>query len=268
MILVIGAILLGCQLAQPSLDPCYTRRSVVADTIDVGVGSPLIDGARMRSFTTRIRTFRVAGADPALVSEATNVITLGDSAGVPVVRVRSSGWSMGPKGRIESTTDFTFDRATLALRGMVSRAADGSERALHADGRSVEMVVPLPNGAPPLRTALATPGFYGPWSDFVVEELPRRVGTVYRVHLWRPAPQPGGPPRIVEETHLYTVARREDVAVLGKTYRQAWVIEDRLAGNDALAGTMWIVDGPPNLVRWLIAMPDGSALRVDQALVD
>ena len=89
-------------------------------------------------------------------------------------------------------------------------------------------------------------------------------GTTYRLRLWQPAPGDDGP-SLREETHLYTLVGREDVVVFGRTYAKAWVAEGR-AADGKLSRRMYVVDGPPALVRWTILNPDGSSTRIDQEL--
>jgi len=234
-----------------------------ADTVDVPTGSPLVSGEHMTAFTTHL-TVTPVGADGAAGAprqEGTNTITLADSGGVRLVRVRSLSHVTTPNGPADVVTDFAFDRRTLALRDMHQTSPRGEMR-LRADADAVEVTVPTPAGAKSARLALSGPAFYGPWSDFAVEELPRTLGTTYRLRLWQPAPGPDGP-ALREETHLYTFVAREDVVVFGRTHARAWVAEDRGA-DGKLLGRMWVVDGPPKLVRWTILNPDGSSTRIDQ----
>lgn len=98
----------------------------------------------------------------------------------------------------------------------------------------------------------------GALADLVAEALPRRPGTVYRVLLWQPGP--GGP-----VTHLYETLGREDVEVMGVKYRDAWIVADKGADGSEL-GRMWVVDGPPYLVRWNLAGPGGGRMRLNQRL--
>jgi hypothetical protein len=111
----------------------------------------------------------------------------------------------------------------------------------------------------PINVTLPQPSFLGSLADLVAEVLPRRLGTVYRLHLW----QPGGGPSAV--THLYETTGREDVEVLGVKYPQAWVVVDKGADGTEL-GRMWLVDAPPYVVRWDQTLPDGSRLRLNQQL--
>jgi hypothetical protein len=234
------------------------------DTVDVPTGSSLVSGEHMSAFTTHLTVTRV-GADGAAAAapqqEGTNTISLADSGGVRLVRVRSLARVTTPNGPADVVTDFAFDRRTLALRDMHQTSPRGEMR-LRAEAGAVEVTMPTPAGPKSARLALSGPAFYGPWSDFAVEELPRTLGTTYRLRLWQPAPGPDGP-ALREETHLYTFVAREDVVVFGRTYARAWVAEDR-APDGKLLGRMWVVDGPPKLVRWAILNPDGGTTRIDQ----
>jgi hypothetical protein len=234
------------------------------DTIDVEVGSPALDTKGMRAFTTHLQVRQVGGGKDVLQQEATNTITFGDSAGSAVTRVSSIGHVQTPNGMVSNSAYYTFDRNTLALRSMRNVLPRG-ELTVQVAGTKIDVSMPTPAGPQAISLQLTAPAFYAQWSDFVVEELPRREGAVYRVRLWRPAMAPGQPPRLAEETHLYTVTKREDIDVLGKPVRGAWVVEDRIVGQPNVVGRMWIIDGAPKLVRWTI-YGNGSDTRIDQEL--
>jgi hypothetical protein len=220
----------------------------------------------MTAFTTHLVVDQLGANGAVRQQEATNTITFADSAGVAVTRVHSVGHVAQPNGPVDVTSDFTFDRRTLALLGM-RRAGPMGELVLRADAQHVTLTMPTPAGPRTVTMPATAAAYYAPWADYVVEELPRTLGATYRVKLWQPVPPaPGGAPRVAEETHLYTAARRERVVTLGRTYENAWVVEDRDAGG-ALRGRMWIVDGPPKLVRWDILAPNGETTRIDQELV-
>jgi hypothetical protein len=112
-------------------------------------------------------------------------------------------------------------------------------------------------GARTIDLTLPAPAFLAGLHDLVVESLPLRPGVVYRVPIWRPGQD-------AAESRLYQLVRREDVEVLGTTHRQAAVVEERAAPDGALRGTLWLVDRPPFLVRWILMLPDGSTVRLDQ----
>ena len=233
-----------------------------ADTIDVPVGSPLIDGRRMTAFTTHLQVHRMIEGTSTLVQEARNTITFGDSAGRAVTRVVSNGEVRGPNGTRAAVSNFTFDRRTLELLSASLPGPNGS-MIVRNDGQGLHLS--MRGAAAPMDVPLSQRSFYGPWSDYVVEELPMREGAVYRVALWRPAGSPTAMTASVEK-HLYVVRGREDVEVFGKTHK-AWIVDDRTEDGSKLLGTMYIVDGPPKLVRWTINTPDGSTVQIDQEVV-
>jgi hypothetical protein len=262
--LAMVAMVAGLSALPPDSAPA--RLSTVGDTVDVSVGSPLIDPRDMRPFATHLKIYGIANGTETLQQEATNTISLGDSAGRRLIVVTSAANSMTPSGQMSTTTQFAFDRGSLALVSMHVASPRG-EASIRADGLTIEVSPPGPPGRQPIVLKLTRPAFYADWSDFIVEELPRHVGVVYRVPLWRPRMQPTGI-SLAEETHLYTIAGHEDVDVIGKSYKQAWVVEDRVAGQSAPAGRMWIIDGPPKLVRWITHGPNGPESRIDQGLAD
>ena len=102
--------------------------------------------------------------------------------------------------------------------------------------------------------------FFRDWSDFVVEELPRKEGAIYRMYLWSPAA--AGQPE--EEAHAFLVRPRESVEVFGRT-RTAWPVDDR-GPDGTLRGTMWIVDEAPGLIRWDLIGPTGPVARIEHEL--
>jgi hypothetical protein len=264
-----GYALGGYTLTSP-LDGIHTaldahRAQRFTDTVDVAVGSPLLDTKGMTAFVTHLQVHQIADGKETLVQEATNTIAFGDSAGTPVARVSSIGHAQTPAGMASVNSFFTFDRRTLGLLSTRTITPRG-DLAARANGLNVEFSLPTPSGPQSANLTLSAPAFYAPWSDYIVEELPRREGTVYRVRLWRPSFVPGSPPKLLEETHLYTVTGRENLEVLGKSVSRAWVVEDRIAGQAELAGKMWIVDAPPKLVRWMISGPNGTQTRIDQEL--
>jgi hypothetical protein len=246
--------------------PGVPRVGTTSDTVDVPVGSPVLDTKSMQAFATHLLVHQIANGSETLMQEATNTIVFGDSAGRPVIRVGSVGEGMTPAGKAALSSHFTFDRKTLALVAMQNTTPRG-DLSVAVNGLSIEVTVPTPGGPQRMSMQLSAPAFFAQWSDYVVEELPKRQGTVYRVRLWRPAMQPGAAPHVVEETHLYTIAGREDIEVLGKLHRKAWVIEDRVVGQPGLAGRMWVIDNAPKLVRWVVVGPGGSETRIDQELV-
>jgi hypothetical protein len=224
------------------------------DTVDVPVGSSVVDFSRHSPGVTRTLQSRTADGQTSTLPPILWKFTFADSAG-PLLFVHSDPETAGAMpGRGPSVT-YVFDRKTLALR-TIRNDADGKAM-LSFDGGHIVGQMMAPGGPMPVDVTLSGAAFFKSLADLVVESLSARPGVVYRVPLW-------APPATSAETHLYEAVRREDVTVLGKTYKQANVIEDRSADGQTLFGTLWVVDGAPHLVRWVINTPNGGVITLDQ----
>jgi len=207
--------------------------STLPDTIDVVIGSPLIDWQHARPYSSRFRGVLMSAHDSTILFSMTNEVTHYDSGGVPLIRVYTEGDQAGPNGVLKWTHGaFVLHRRTLAFYGSTGEGA-------------------LPGKAQP-----NPPAFYGPAADILVEFLPRRVGVVYRAKMWQP-----GAPAI--ETHLYETRGQEDIEAFGKRYQKAWVIEDKDAASGRLASRMWLIPDPPYMVRWEFFDVPGKGSRIE-----
>jgi hypothetical protein len=239
-----------------AMAPAVSDAQTSTDSVTVPVGSPIIDASHAVDHVARAKIFRVTGTTAALLDSAQWTFAAGDSAGRAVRRVHSEGG--------QQTLDVTLDRKSLALYGLhmtTPGAAGGPTATLTgSDGRIAgELSI---GASQPMRVQLPEAAFFGNLADLLVEALPRNVGVTYRAPVW----QIGTPSGVA---HRYRTIGREDVSVLGHAYPQAWVVEDRSDDGVKLLGRMWLIDGPPYVVRWDLigATPDGSTIRVDQELV-
>lgn len=166
------------------------------DTVDVPVGSSLINWKLERPYRSQFHVWQVTGHDSTLLADGSNTITHRDTAGMSQMLMYSDANERGPDGKMAHGTDtMTFDLHTLAFRG--------------------------PPASP--RSASA---FFGPTADVVVEFLPRRPGVVYRLRLWFPGASS-------DETHLYeTRGHDHDVwmvedrqASTGKVASRLWLVD-------------------------------------------
>jgi hypothetical protein len=223
------------------------------DTIDVPVGSSVIDFSKHTPGASRAVQQMTAGGQQRSAPAVIWSFTFTDTGAHPLLFVRAQP-EAAEQTRGE-TPVYVFDRKTLALREIADRST--MKPMVTADGGHITGEVPGPNGPMPLDVSLSAPAFYRPLADLVTESLPKKLGVVFRVPLW-------GPPATSAEQHLYEFIRREPITVLGHEYRDAWVLEDRSADGSRLNGTMWIVDAPPHLVRWVINQPNGATIQLDQ----
>lgn len=222
------------------------------DAIDVKVGSTLVDFSKhqpgaQRSFASMVVNGQTQTRPPMVWT-----YRFVDSGGESLMFVQPKYEGAAPQGAPSNV--LVFDRKSLALERVLSE--DGSTVMITVDGTSVHGEMPGPNGNRPVNIKLDEPAFFKPLADLVAESLPRRMGVVYRVPLWTLSPTPF-------ERHLYQFVRQEDVEVRGKSYPKAWVMEDRSA-DGTLMSTMWLVDGPPEIVRWILNQPGGLTLKLEQ----
>ncbi len=239
MALLLSAAPLVAQQARPAR----------VDTVDVPVGSKYVDFSKHTQSASRAVQSMPGRQSPVVIWR----FVFTDTAGKPLLHVTSE-MEGNPPG-----AEYTFNRRTLALLSVrPTGATPGPAPTLDVDGASIRGTMPQPGGqAVGIDATLPQPAFFGPLIDLVVESLPRRTGVVYRVPTIRPA----NPPTL--ETRLFQFVRREDVEVLGTTHKQAWLLRD-LGMDGTVRGTMWLIDGPPSLVRWVINRPDGSTMTLDQ----
>lgn len=220
------------------------------DTVDVSVGSKVVDFSKHSAGVTRTLQSRTAGGQTSTLPPILWKFTFVDSAG-PILLVHSDPEQPGTMPNRGPSMTYVFNRKTLALRAI--RNDEDGKPMLSFDGAHIVGQMPSPNGLMPIDVTLSSAAFFRPLSDLVIESLPAKPGVVYRVPLW-------APPGATVETHLYENVRREDITVLGKTYKQAKVVEDRSADGKTLLGTLWLIDAAPHLVRWVINMPNNNGV--------
>lgn len=122
------------------------------DTVDVPVGSSLINWKLEHPYRSRFQIWQVKGRDSTLLAKGSNNVTHRDT----LMLMYADADERGPDGKMaHDTGTMTFGLQTLAFRG-------------------------------PPDTARSASAFFGPAADIVVEFLPRRLGVVYRVRLWFP----------------------------------------------------------------------------------
>lgn len=249
----------------PSRHPARSGDSRIgaADTVDVAVGSPLIDMTSFIDHGTRVVGTRLSGDSSVHAMEMTTRLTLGDSAGIAggVLRIHSEADALAglqPPGH--RTEDVTLDRKTLAPYA-VHRASEGNgpHATLAFNGTQVRGVRAMGGPEQPVSVDLTERAFYGPGVDYVLERLPLRAGVVYRIPIFNPGPG-------TAERRLYPVVGTEAVDVMGSHHAKAWRV-DELAADGRRLGTLWIVKGEPSyLVRWDIAMQPSGTFRLEQQL--
>jgi hypothetical protein len=224
-----------------------------SDTIRLEVGSPEVDGRVYGPHAARVRVYTDAGgATP--VSEWTNELTLGDSAGRRVMRWVTIGHSGGNRWELRQT----YDARTLAPLGYHRTSSAGAEVRLKIDGRQVTGTRKAPGNAEPAPYAveIERPGFFAGASDLVPLAVGLKPGAVMIAPVWAPGMQRA-------EDRIFTVVGKVPVTVEGHTL-EAWKVEERKASDRALASTWWLLDKSPYMVYGETVGPNGEVRRMTE----
>lgn len=232
-----------------------------ADTIALEVGSPRVDGRVFKPHAARVRR-HVAGADSPVAIEWVNELTLGDSAGRPVMRwLTASRRTMANGTEVISELRQTYDAVTLAPYGL-SRTVNGEVMMqLAVNGTSVRGVQRSAPGA-----ALATvdvtldrPGFVASASDIVPVAAGLRAGAVYTAPVW-------GPGMTRAEGRIFSVIGKVTTDVEG-TMTEAWAVEERTQAERKLVATWYVLEESPYMVAGDVPLPDGRVQRMTEVAV-
>jgi hypothetical protein len=230
MIAAYYAILLAA-LGQPAT----ARQSVaVQDTIRLEVGSPEVDGRVYAPHAARVRV-RVGENEGRVVAEWTNELTLGDSAGRPVMRWITRGTRFPPAGgTINWEIRQTYDAVTLAPYAYAATSSTGAATRLRLDGRRVSGTrrVAADSAEQRVDVTLDRPGFVASASDLVPLAVGLKEGRVMTAPVW-------GPTMTRSELRIFTVVGRGPVDVEG-TRVDAWKVEERRHGDRKLLATWYL----------------------------
>ncbi len=226
------------------------------DTLRLEVGSPEVDGRIYEPHAALVRV-RI-GDDTTVVRQWTNELTLGDSAGRPVMRwVTRMQQNTGPNAGAGYELKQTYDAITLKPYKYDYTASNGAWTRVSVDGNHVRGAR-RPSGATtdePIDVMLDRPGFFAGASDLVPAAVGLRAGLVMTAPVWSPA-------MTRSQTRIFTVVGLETVEVEGGRI-EAWRVEER--GEDGnLAATWWLLDESPYMVYGEIVLPDGRVQRMTE----
>lgn len=222
-----------------------------ADTLRLEVGSPEVDGRIYRPHAARVRV-RVGAPDGPLRAEWTNALSLGDSAGRPVMRWITRGTRTEADGaRVTWEIHQTYDARTLAPYGYLAASSTGACTRLAIDGRRVRGTKRAAgaDAAPtPVDLEIDRAGFIASASDLVPLAAGLRDGVVMTAPVW-------GPAMTAAESRTFAVVGRGPVDVEG-TAVEAWKVEERKA-DGAFVAAWYLTEASPYMVYGEVALPDG-----------
>lgn len=231
------------------------------DTLHLEVGSRAVNGRIYAPHTARV-VVRVGDANSPPTTEWTNQLTLGDSAGRPVMRWVTRGTSPQPNGgTLTWELRQTYDAETLAPYGYASESSLGGYSRLRFEGPRVRGIRRLPGDSAEraVDLVLDRPGFIASASDLVPLAAGLREGAVMTAPFWAP-----GMTRT--ETRVFTVLGRTPTLVEGKTW-DAWKVEERRQADGQLLGTWYLVEQSPYMVYGETPLPDGRVRRMTEVEV-
>lgn len=232
----------------------------LGDTLFVEVGSPLVDARVYRPHAARVRVRQ--GDSDRITGEWTNELTLGDSAGRPVMRWVTKGRQFPATGEgLTWELRQTYDGITMAPLGFHSSYSNGAGMRVAIDGNRVRGVRHAA-GDPaeiPVDVTIDRPGFFAGASDLVPAAVGLRAGRVIVAPVWRP--QWPAARRVI-----FTTVGLDTVDVEG-TPTVAWKVEERNYDDRALTATWWLLDADPYMVYGETPLPDGRVQRMSEVSI-
>lgn len=224
---------------------------VISDTIRLEVGSKEVNGRVYAPHAARVRV-RIGSDTSRIVTEWTNELTLGDSAGRPIMRWVTRGTQFPPNGPTVTWEILqTYDAVTLAPYGHVSKNSLGGFSRLAIDGRRVRGTRKLPKDSVEQQVDLTIdrPGFIASASDLVPLAVGLKEGSVMTAPVW-------GPNMAGSELRIFSVIARVPLTVEGKPVT-AWKVEERRHADRTLLATWYLTEASPYMVYGEVVLPDG-----------
>ena len=223
------------------------------DTLRLEVGSPAVDGRVYRPHRARVRV-HLESLDTPPTNEWTNELTLGDSAGRPVMRWVTLG-QFDSSGTPGFDLRQTFDQVTLAPLGYRLRTRAGAEVSLAMDGNRMRGTRKPPGAdtARPVDQVIPRMGFIASASDLVPLAVGLEAGRVFVAPVW-------GPNLPTAESRIFSVVGREAITVEGSAW-QAWRVEERRESDRRLMAVWWLVEDSPYMVAGEAYLPDGRVQK-------
>lgn len=228
-----------------------------ADTLRLEVGSPEVDGRVYRPHAALVRV-RVGDPDGPVLREWTNELTLGDSAGRPVMRWVTKGrQNTGPNAGATWELHQTYDAITLKPYAYHSMSSSGAWMVVQVEGNRVRGTRRTANDTTvlPVDIALDRHGYFAGASDLVPAAVGFTAGAVMIAPVWSPL-------MTKVEERIFTVIGKENVDVEG-TSIEAWKVEERRM-DQSLYATWWLLDSSPYMVYGEIPLPNGQVQRMTE----
>ncbi|MHB1330029.1 MAG: hypothetical protein ACYC2K_17660 [Gemmatimonadales bacterium] len=228
----------------------------VSDTIRIEVGDRAVDGRVYRPHRARVRV-HIGSLDTPPVNEWTNELTIGDSAGRPVMRWVTLG-KLNANGKPGWELRQTYDLVTMAPLGFDRTTPDGNQVSFAIrDGRMVGVRKAAGEAAAqPVDQPIPRIGFIASASDLVPLAVGMRPGRVIIAPIW-------GPAMPTAESRIFSIIDKVPLTVEGHQW-QAWKVEERRETDRRHLATWYLVEGSPYMVAGEVFLPDGRVQRMTE----
>ena len=250
-------VLITLPFCRPAGTPAWSPQTH-SDTIRLEVGAKEVNGRVYAPHAARVRV-RVGSDDSPLTAEWTNELTLGDSAGRPIMRWITRGTQFPPNGTpVTWEIHQTYDAVTLAPYGYVSSSSTGGFNRFRLEGRRVRGTKRTP-GDTTVRAVdfeLDRPGFIASASDLVPLAVGLKDGAVMTAPVW-------GPAMTKSELRIFSVLGKTPVMVEG-TQLAAWKVEERRHADRKLLATWYLTEASPYMVYGEVVLPNGQIQRMSE----
>jgi hypothetical protein len=232
-----------------------------ADTLRLEVGSAEVDARWLPPHLARNRVY-VGGAETP-TSEWTNELTLGDSAGISVMRWVTRGRQRTADGG-EATWELrqTYNARTLAPLAYSNTSSTGAHTRFTIDGNRLRGARRLAGQTEEqaLDRVLDRLGFMVNASDLVPMGVGLEAGTVTIAPVW-------GVNMEAPEDRIFAVLGEETVSVEGAEVT-AWKVEERVASSGDLVANWYLTESPPYMVYAEVMLPNGQVQRITGVSLD
>lgn len=228
-----------------------------ADTLRIEVGSPKVNGRVYRPHRARVRV-HLNSTDTPPVNEWINELTLGDSAGRPIMRWVTLGQIDSVTGNAGFDLRQTFDLETMAPYGYLLTTARGARISLAIDGKRMRGTRKLPADSIVQQVDQAIPrmGFIASASDLVPLAVGLKAGSVIVAPVW-------GPNMPTAESRIFSIINEVPTVVEG-TEVLAWKVEERRESDRQLLAIWYLIEQSPYMVAGDVFLPDGRVQKMTE----
>jgi len=230
------------------------------DTVRLEVGSPLVNGRVYRPHRARVRV-HIGSTDTPPVNEWTNELTLGDSAGRPIMRWVTLGRFDSVTGQPGYQLLQTYDLETLAPYGWSLTTRAGARVRLSISGNRMRGTRKNPADSVERQVDEAIPrlGFIASASDLVPLAVGLRAGAVYIAPVW-------GPNMPAAENRIFSVINQSPIMVEGRQV-VAWKVEERREADRRLMANWYLTEESPYMVAGDVFLADGRTQKMTEIAI-